>query len=89
MEKDLAIGYKDSNPMIQKESIECIGGERSSNFELFRIILMLLIIAHHYTVNSGLTQLYNFEDITANMIFLQIFGMFGDRIRAVFPEGID
>lgn len=28
---------------------------RSSNLELFRIISMLLIIAHHYVVNSGLT----------------------------------
>ena len=28
--------------------------ERSSNLELFRIITMLLIVAHHYVVNSGL-----------------------------------
>ncbi len=27
---------------------------RQSNFELFRIIVMLLIIAHHYVVNSGI-----------------------------------
>lgn len=51
--------------------------ERDSNFELFRIILMLLIVAHHYTVNSGLTDLYDFSNITSNMLFLQIFGMFG------------
>ncbi len=53
------------------------GYQRNSNFELFRIILMFLIIAHHYTVNSGLTELYDFNEITGNMIFLQIFGMFG------------
>lgn len=39
MEKDLAIGYKDSNPMIQKESIECIGGGSAAQilsfFELY------------------------------------------------------
>lgn len=29
---------------------------RQSNLELFRIITMLLIIAHHYVVNSGLTH---------------------------------
>lgn len=29
---------------------------RNSNLELFRIITMLLIIAHHYVVNSGLTD---------------------------------
>lgn len=31
------------------------GVERSSNIELFRIIVMFLIVAHHYVVNSGLT----------------------------------
>ena len=30
------------------------GGTRQSNFELFRIITMLLVIAHHYVVNSGI-----------------------------------
>ena len=29
---------------------------RDSNLELFRILTMLLIIAHHYVVNSGLTN---------------------------------
>lgn len=28
--------------------------ERNSNLELYRIIVMLLIVAHHYVVNSGL-----------------------------------
>lgn len=50
---------------------------RDSNIELFRILLMFLIIAHHYTVNSGLTDCYNFNNVTLNMVFLQIFGMFG------------
>lgn len=27
--------------------------ERNSNLELYRIIVMLLIVAHHYVVNSG------------------------------------
>lgn len=27
---------------------------RNSNIELYRIILMLIIIAHHYVVNSGI-----------------------------------
>lgn len=55
------------------------GGKRvrTSNLELLRIITILAIIVHHYVVNSGLTELYNFEHITVNMIFLQIFGMYG------------
>lgn len=50
---------------------------RSSNFELLRIILMFAIIAHHYVENSNLQQLYDFSNINGNMIFLQLFGMFG------------
>ena len=30
------------------------GGGISSNIELFRILSMLMIVAHHYVVNSGL-----------------------------------
>ena len=35
------------------------GGERSSNIELFRIVSMLMIVAHHYVVNSGLIYCIN------------------------------
>lgn len=45
---------------------------------------MLLIIAHHYTVNSGLTSLYDFSEITVNMLFLQFFGMFGKTVINCF-----
>lgn len=51
--------------------------DRDSNFELFRIILMLAIVAHHYVVNSGFSSLYDFSNITGNMIFLQLFGFAG------------
>ena len=29
---------------------------RSSNLELYRIVCMLMIVAHHYAVNSGLVS---------------------------------
>jgi len=38
---------------------------------------MLMIIAHHYVVNSGLNTFYDFKNITGNMIFLQLFGFGG------------
>ena len=38
---------------------------------------MLLIIAHHYVVNSGLLNYVDMQGITGNMIFLQMFAMFG------------
>lgn len=34
-----------------------VAKQRESGIELFRIIAMLLIVAHHYVVNSGVTQL--------------------------------
>lgn len=38
---------------------------------------MLLIIAHHFVVNSGITQNYDLDNITANTVFLQLWGMWG------------
>lgn len=54
--------------------------QRDSNLELYRIITMLLIIAHHYVVNSGLTatdgpiyaHLMSFPSL-----FLLVFGAWG------------
>ncbi|MBP3917174.1 acyltransferase family protein [Clostridium sp.] len=51
--------------------------ERSSNFELMRVIMMITIIAHHYVVNSGITERYNYSEISFNMLFLQLFGFGG------------
>lgn len=62
---------------MQIQSVRKIVGGRDSNFELFRIVLMLLIVSHHYVVNSGISQLYDFNNITGNMIFLQLFGFAG------------
>jgi len=54
--------------------------ERESNIELFRIISMFLIVAHHYVVNSGLMDpsgpiLSN--SLSATSLFLLIWGGFG------------
>lgn len=58
--------------------------ERSSNLEILRIVAMLIIIAHHYVVNSGIVQLYDYSNITANMIFLQFFGFGGKMAINIF-----
>lgn len=51
---------------------------RSSNLELYRIICMLMIVAHHFVVNSGLYQFVLPNNPTApNSIFLWLFGMWG------------
>lgn len=67
---------------MQKNTVD--KKERSSNIELFRIVLMLLIVVHHYTVNSGFLDMYDFDNITGNMVFLQIVSMFGKTIINAF-----
>lgn len=43
--------------------------ERQSNLELFRIITMLIIVAHHYVVNSGLVEMVEARKHFGEMIF--------------------
>jgi len=49
---------------------------RNSNLELYRIIVMLLIVAHHYMVNSGLFEVINSSDTVSSSVML-LFGAWG------------
>ncbi|MDD3415823.1 MAG: acyltransferase [Lachnospiraceae bacterium] len=54
--------------------------KRDSNLELFRIVSMLLIIAHHYVVNSGLRSLGGpvyLNPLSLHSLFLLIWGAWG------------
>lgn len=59
------------------ESSESIPKQRNSNLELFRIIVMLLIVAHHYVVNSGLTPVMAANYPSGKSVFLYLFGWAG------------
>ena len=50
---------------------------RNSNIELYRIIVMLSIVMHHYVVNSGLMQYMVDEPTNPKSVFLFIVGMWG------------
>ncbi len=53
---------------------------RVTNLELYRIITMLLIVAHHYVVNSGLTYAngpITDNPLSSHSIFLLLFGAWG------------
>ena len=53
---------------------------RNSNLELYRIICMLMIVAHHYVVNSGLTDIdgpLTANLSSANTLYLRLFGAWG------------
>lgn len=69
-----------NTPPPRPPQTSVVKNTRSSNLELYRIVCMLMIVAHHYVVNSGLTDaegpLQN--DITSwNSIFLALFGAWG------------
>lgn len=50
---------------------------RSSNIELFSILLMLSIVAHHYVVNSGVFDVVSQSPYDWRDYFLVLFGMWG------------
>ena len=55
-----------------------MGGVRSSNIELFRILSMLMIVAHHYVVNSGLLECIDAQrSLSGQDYFLLLFGWGG------------
>lgn len=43
---------------------------RNSNLELYRIIVMLLIVAHHYVVNSDMMAEMAKEPLSSRSLFL-------------------
>lgn len=50
---------------------------RESNLELYRIIVMLLIVAHHYVVNSGLTDVLKENPGLPSASVMLLFGAWG------------
>lgn len=59
--------------------------KRDSNLELFRIISMIIIVAHHYVVNSGLLDCV--QGTSLNDILILIFGWGGkDRNQLLYDD---
>lgn len=50
---------------------------RDSNLELYRIIVMLLIVMHHYVVNSGLLESLRAAEFSASSMGMMLFGAWG------------
>ena len=67
------------NRMLENSELYCssTNHERESNIELYRIILMLSIIAHHYIMHSGLLSIMCKNPISIKSIFLFIIGAWG------------
>lgn len=65
------------NSSEYKTSKSVSGTVRNSNLELFRILLMLMIIAHHYVMHGGFREIWSANDETGNSLFLALFGWGG------------
>lgn len=69
-----------NNTTQEKVNITLKKKLRDSNLELFRIITMLLIVAHHYVVNSGLTAPDGpifAEPLSSDSLYLLLIGAWG------------
>ena len=63
--------------MSELDAYKSMAKQRNSNLELYRIIVMLLIVAHHYVVNSGLMDIMWEDPFSGKSLFLYWFGMWG------------
>lgn len=59
-----------TNPVVK-------GGGRNSGLEMYRIIMMIMIVAHHFVVNSDLWIELKETDLTLNAYFFYVFGAWG------------
>ena len=57
--------------------------ERSSGLELMRMLCMLLIVAHHYSVHGGY-DVFTADNLSAGVVFVQAVGMFGQAACSAF-----
>ena len=51
--------------------------KRESNLELYRILVMLTIVAHHYVVNSGVMFLMKEDPTSFRSLYYYLFGAWG------------
>lgn len=63
-------------PHVVERSIP-VKKKRDSNLELYRIIVMLLIVCHHYVMHSGILDVCKDNYMSENSIFFYLFGMWG------------
>ena len=69
------ISQKQLTDLERERAEKCV--QRESGLELFRILTMMLIIAHHYVVNSGLIDVIFADPLNTKSIFLLLFGAWG------------
>lgn len=50
---------------------------RDSNLELLRIVLMLIVVAHHFACNSGALDVVDYSRFSFKLVFLQMFAVWG------------
>ena len=66
-------------PLIDSTLNNGGGKIRSSNIELLRCVAMLMIIVHHYCVNSGIADVLDFQNNPINTLIVQCMA-FGGKV---------
>lgn len=69
--------YTSNYPPTPKNQYITIKKHRDSNLELYRVIIMLLIVAHHYVANSGLIDILKESPINPTSNLMLLFGAWG------------
>ena len=72
---------KGKNVMLKEDDSRQINNKiknRNSSFEILRIISMILIITHHYSIHGGFDAI-TYDNLSINQFFLQIL-LFGGKI---------
>lgn len=65
------------NPTHHATTKNKVTPPRASNLELYRIVVMLLIVAHHYVVNSGLLDVIMAQPTSWRSLSYLWFGLWG------------
>ncbi len=63
--------------LCRRKTSLAINQNRKSGIELLRILAMLTIIAHHMVVSSGIVYYPDGSGVTAKIVFLQLWSMWG------------
>lgn len=71
------VNISESTKYLPRGLAQSVGRQRNSNIELYRIIVMLFIVAHHYVVNSGLIDVLKDQPFSVASVSMLLFGAWG------------
>ena len=78
LKEEIKLYSNNTSIMVEKQKIMRNGGAtRNSNLELYRIIMMVLIVAHHLVVNSNMWATLSENDVSWKSYYFYILSAWG------------